>query len=1240
MRGNRADRERAGREFGAEHDNWQSLNPWVNTGRIQERWTTITVIGHAHKFDSGKYIHSQERETTEYRLIRAKTEREYKEKIKQHTSDLRSKVEAADGYYTWYWVAHQAGDSLSEEGMREQAVRAADQEMHHKQPIDRPYLKGSVVNADESEDGLNCGVRAFQKMYAGANRGQIKAYMDADNIYSDMGITKKKANAYGIKLEHFKKICALRKISFWAFDQFWQVIDKKVEVTRSYEPFMIYIDDFHCYPIVDPAVRKNLAHSWASKDVTTSQIIKKEIAKAQEEVTAKERLRFSTYPVKVDVYDIDELDKLKNCLVFYHAGNLKALLVSLLQKKKKEYIHSSPRDAVTRIQYDNDVWLYANPNYKSGTNWTATQKVCAALEVPFRMQSVTVATEEWCNLFFNPKGKQVKRQAIQPKMRAQIVKEQFNKCNQCKADLSKIQFEINHIQAVCNGGQNTRANLEALCKSCHDQISKQQAATRLVDMDGTCSYYNEESMKVFAASAPKTGILHNPLPKEEFLRDDGTLKKHLFLAGIDARKCRRNRVRYSNKYDWCVFSFLSSPEAFVPERHSSIPRGFYWIEKHGLKICPTRGNGWYSVPMVKYCLKKKLIELSDLKAVIIAPLGLKPDYFDKFIDHLISVFPNPEDEKLLKLCFNGWVGLKGSRKLRNNKMRVFNRKEAASEGAFKETQHGQHFMVTPKWFPVEKPVNNDDIMDENVPKRKMDRGEPDFYEARWSTEKFKMDSHMPIFMQILDLEAISLHEMEEKIIECGGKPCHYNTDCVMGIFTDREQVKKLKRIAETEYCDDDEQVLKYKMVDCNEEDKEFNFNKIDIPCKDTFSCPELKWITYPDFQSDRFDITAGILLKNLDGFLLTAPPGCGKTYLACEILKQLNAAEVCNLATGLTHQARKLLGDGAKTLHSALSCLKNGTGFYRFKHYKYILVDEVSMMPEALWLLLGRIKQMNPIVKIICIGDFKQLPPINCRMGDNYDYENSFGVNYICDGVKVELTKNRRIVDKNSQRLVDMYMNPDKVDRSIFPTKEVDRSICYTNRTRKLVNEFWMKKYAPEEKMRLGQAPKVKQSQDITVFVGLPLVAMKSRSKYELYNSDRFVVTDFNRKTVTIRHVDEKEVPYDDVIKIPVSEVTRILQPAYCITLHRCQGMSIDRPFTIYEWSKFDKNVKEGGFHTFKYVALSRARRLKYINIAKDRADENEGNDDEEEEDENADVDEDAEEEDVSENADIEIIMA
>ena len=83
----------------------------------------------------------------------------------------------------------------------------------------------------------------------------------------------------------------------------------------------------------------------------------------------------------------------------------------------------------------------------------------------------------------------------------------------------------------------------------------------------------------------------------------------------------------------------------------------------------------------------------------------------------------------------------------------------------------------------------------------------------------------------------------------------------------------------------------------------------------------------------------------------------------------------------------------------------------------------------------------------------------------------------------------------------------------------------------------------------------------------------------------RLVIKEIRRNEDIIIVFDE-----DREQEIPIPEFVKMFNVAYCITTHRAQGMSIDEPYTIYEFELFDERLR--------YVALSRATDKNLINIA------------------------------------------
>ncbi len=278
----------------------------------------------------------------------------------------------------------------------------------------------------------------------------------------------------------------------------------------------------------------------------------------------------------------------------------------------------------------------------------------------------------------------------------------------------------------------------------------------------------------------------------------------------------------------------------------------------------------------------------------------------------------------------------------------------------------------------------------------------------------------------------------------------------------------------------------------------------------------------------------------------------------------------------------------AQTIHRALGSLKFGgwSSFAKFEKYDWILVDEKSMVKENFFLLLYKIKRACPNTKFIICGDWGQLPPVMDR-SNTFNYADSYCVWNLCDGNMMTLDKCRR----SDRALFELYANIPSVDVKSFPTELYQKNICYLNSTRKDINSYWMLKQAPKHKHRmfLKAHPKVEQSQNTFVYKGLPLIALSTRMGLGFCNADEFRVASFDKKDIVLRYEDDDADAEEKLVTIPATELTHLFAPSYAISCHRAQGSSISEPFGIFDWEKMDDKLK--------YVALSRSRKLKYINM-------------------------------------------
>ena len=91
--------------------------------------------------------------------------------------------------------------------------------------------------------------------------------------------------------------------------------------------------------------------------------------------------------------------------------------------------------------------------------------------------------------------------------------------------------------------------------------------------------------------------------------------------------------------------------------------------------------------------------------------------------------------------------------------------------------------------------------------------------------------------------------------------------------------------------------------------------------------------------------------------------------------------------------------------------------------------------------------------KLIISGDFNQLDVINDLQ--KYNYKDSSILKELCDNNILKLTNCRR----SNSILFNLiqFDNIPNLEKSVFSNKETEINICWSNETRKFVNDKYMK---------------------------------------------------------------------------------------------------------------------------------------------------------------------------------------
>jgi ATP-dependent exoDNAse (exonuclease V) alpha subunit len=254
--------------------------------------------------------------------------------------------------------------------------------------------------------------------------------------------------------------------------------------------------------------------------------------------------------------------------------------------------------------------------------------------------------------------------------------------------------------------------------------------------------------------------------------------------------------------------------------------------------------------------------------------------------------------------------------------------------------------------------------------------------------------------------------------------------------------------------------------------------------------------------------------------------------------------------------------------------------YLKDNNIEYVFIDEISMVHEILYKFFILMKKLKQNLKFIISGDFNQLKPVNDRyMGT---YKNSHALYELCDGQRIELSTCRRADDK----LYNLCLDTSLVGDNTFTKNNNKINLCYTNKKRMEINRYYMNKMIAKNKSKGLYLPKlryVENSQDVNLFEGMPIIAYKNSAKYNIINNESFKITDIDDDCIEFGNKREK------CLSIPIDEFQKYFFVSYAITIHKSQGDTIKKSFTIHECDRLDKRLK--------YVALSRATTCDHINI-------------------------------------------
>ena len=136
-----------------------------------------------------------------------------------------------------------------------------------------------------------------------------------------------------------------------------------------------------------------------------------------------------------------------------------------------------------------------------------------------------------------------------------------------------------------------------------------------------------------------------------------------------------------------------------------------------------------------------------------------------------------------------------------------------------------------------------------------------------------------------------------------------------------------------------------------------------------------------------------------------------------------------------------------------------------------------------------------------------------------------------------------------------------------YTKEEHDLCLCWTNQAVMALNQKWNKHYAKGKQIEVVGYKQPK----IILHKHLKIMACKSNKHF--HNSEDFIVKTYNEETMTL-------ISDTDDSGIIVDLKFNCFKHMYAIIVHKAQGMTINQPYSIYEY----KRMK----HDMLYVCLTR----------------------------------------------------
>lgn len=368
------------------------------------------------------------------------------------------------------------------------------------------------------------------------------------------------------------------------------------------------------------------------------------------------------------------------------------------------------------------------------------------------------------------------------------------------------------------------------------------------------------------------------------------------------------------------------------------------------------------------------------------------------------------------------------------------------------------------------------------------------------------------------------------------------------------------------------------------------------------------------------------LLRSGENVFLTGGAGCGKSYVVREFLKELDAKIFPVLAS--TGAAAVLVG--GRTFHSffGLGIMEGGPDatydkaskdnkvLARLRKVEGVIIDEVSMIPgEALMIAEALAQKARNSrlpwggMRVICVGDFAQLPPVQKMGSPKRDWSFLNEVWNASGFQSIQLVHNHRVEDPDYKKILDhvrvAHLTPrveeflnehtfahDTEENStrLFPRREQSEKFNLFKLAEIYEDEVEISTIYLGENKFLETIKKVAPvPENLKLKIGCKVIFVQNDPQKRWINGTRGTVVDIRSDKIVVKKDQGRDVQVDKVSfsaqdadgNVLASAIQYPLNLAYATTIHKSQGATLDQL-----WCDLRALWEPGQ----AYVAMSRLR--------------------------------------------------